>query len=338
MLPGWSGVLLGTGTVLIGPILPKRSLKSRSVGGRVSNGRASLPTSQPGRRPLPALSPVSYYNLASQAIPAMLSATDLDAVRAIAAEAGDAIMEVYSGAFSVRRKDDSSPLTAADLAAHRIITYGLRAEFPDVPVLSEEQSNLAPWQIRRRWERYFLVDPLDGTKEFVQRNGQFTVNIAFVEGGRPTAGVVHAPAPELTYWGRAGGGACKESAEDGVQSIACEPVPNRGKLRVIGSRSHSSPATEEFVERLRSRFEEIAFLAVGSSIKICMVAEGAADLYPRLAPTMEWDTAAAHAVLTAAGGRLVDHSTGRELMYNYKEDLRNRWFVAHGPGWQHETR
>ena len=266
----------------------------------------------------------------------MLSNSELDVVRMIAAEAGAAIMEIYRGGFSVLQKVDASPLTAADLAAHRIIAAGLRAEFPDIPILSEESSNLASWQVRRNWEQYFLVDPLDGTKEFVQKNGQFTVNIALVEGGLPTAGVVHAPARGVSYWGRAGGGACKGSDGSRPQSITSKPVPTRGSVRVVGSRSHSSAETEEFLARLRDRFDEIAFLAVGSSIKICMIAEGSADLYPRLAPTMEWDTAAAHAVLAAAGGGLVEVGTGRDLVYNSKDDLRNRWFLAHGAGWQHE--
>ena len=264
----------------------------------------------------------------------MLDARELDAVRSIAAEAGAAIMEVYAGAFSVRRKDDSSPLTRADLAAHQVITEGLASQHPHVPVLSEEQANLTPWPIRQRWKRYFLVDPLDGTKEFIQRNGQFTVNIALVVDGRPAAGVVHAPARAVTYWGQVGEGAFRHTAKQGARQIECSEVASRGRIRVVGSRSHSSPPTERFLADLRSRYDEVQFHAVGSSLKICMVAEGSADLYPRLAPTMEWDTAAAHAVLAAGGGRLVEHPSGRDLMYNYKEGLRNPWFVAHGPGWQ----
>ncbi len=264
----------------------------------------------------------------------MLGIAGLDSVREIADEAGAAIMEVYSGAFGVRLKHDASPLTAADLAAHRVIADRLRAQFPDIPVLSEEGADLAPWSVRSRWERYFLVDPLDGTKEFVQRNGQFTVNIALVENGSPTAGVVLAPATGVAYWGCAGRGAWKQTVTEESLEIACDPVPDRGRIRVVGSRSHSSAETEKFLAELGGRYDGIEFFAVGSSIKICMVAEGAADLYPRLAPTMEWDTAAAHAVLAAAGGRVVSYGTGRDLMYNNSEVPRNRWFIAHGPGWQ----
>ena len=240
-------------------------------------------------------------------------------------------MRIYARGFSVERKADRSPLTEADTAAHRIIAKGLTAAFPEIPVLSEESAAIAPYASRRLWPRYWLVDPLDGTKEFIKRNGQFTVNVALIEGGRPVAGVVHAPARDWLYWGAVGSGAFK-AGEDGKSSrIRCSPLPSSGRLSVVGSNSHLSPETREYVRDLRSRYSRISFVAMGSSLKICLVAEGAADLYPRLAPTMEWDTAAAHAVLNAAGGRLLAHGTDSELRYN-KVDLRNGWFVAEGLG------
>jgi len=251
----------------------------------------------------------------------------LDSIRAIAIDAGKAIMEVYSRDFSVRAKLDASPLTEADLAAHAIIERGLREQFPELPLLSEEGSEQVPYATRKQWQRYWLVDPLDGTKEFVKRNGQFTVNIALIDGNRPLAGVVHVPATEITYWGAAGTGAFKSTGTAAAVPIRCSPMPTGGRLRVVGSSSHQSAETAAYLEALKQRYGELSFLAVGSSIKICMIAEGAADIYPRLAPTMEWDTAAAHAILNAAGGRLVRHDSGQELVYN-KPNLLNKWFVA----------
>lgn len=240
-------------------------------------------------------------------------------------------MRVYSQDFGVERKADDSPLTEADMAAHRIIVDGLAGCDSGTPVLSEESAEYASYATRRGWERYWLVDPLDGTKEFVNRNGQFTVNIACVEGGRAVGGVVYAPAREWMYWGSVGTGAFKSVAGSNPEPIRCQPAPKSGRLRVVGSLSHRSPESGAYVEILRSRYREVSLISMGSSLKICMVAEGAADLYPRLAPTMEWDTAAAHAVLSAAGGCLWDYRTGSELRYS-KADLRNNWFVAGADG------
>ncbi len=254
----------------------------------------------------------------------------LDRVRNIAAEAGAAILEVYAGDFSVRAKQDASPLTEADLAAHAIIERRLQEEFPEIPLLSEESSEQVPYAIREQWQRYWLVDPLDGTKEFVKRNGQFTVNIALIDGQRPVAGVVHVPVSGATYWGSEAAGAFKSTPADSEMPIRCSAMPASGRLRVVGSSSHQSAATGAYLDALKQRYGELSFLSFGSSIKICMVAEGAAHVYPRLAPTMEWDTAAAHAILNAAGGRLVRHDTGQDLPYN-KPDLLNPWFVAEAP-------
>lgn len=253
----------------------------------------------------------------------------LDLLLPIARQAGAAIMRVYSRGFGVVSKQDGSPLTEADTAAHRVIEDRLQAEFPEIPVLSEESAEVAPFALRREWERYWLVDPLDGTKEFVKRNGQFTVNIALIEHGRPVAGVVYAPVPEQMYWGSREAGAYKVTRQGPLVRIRCSEIPRSGTLRVVGSRSHLSAATRSYIEELRSRYSGISFVAMGSSLKICLVAEGSADLYPRLAPTMEWDTAAAHAVLNAAGGKLLQHGRSDELRYN-KEHLLNGWFVAEG--------
>ena len=252
---------------------------------------------------------------------------DIQRLLPVARSAGSAIMRVYEREFEVERKADRSPLTEADRAAHRIIAGRLADEYPMIPVMSEESTNLASYDVRRHWDRYWLVDPLDGTKEFIKRNGQFTVNIALVERGRPVAGVVHAPARDWMYWGTEGSGAWKASGSGGAEPIECASATASGCLRVVGSNSHMTPATERFIRGLKETHGEISFVPMGSSLKICLIAEGAADLYPRMAPTMEWDTAAAHAVLNAAGGTLVGHGTDEELKYN-KPDLRNGWFVA----------
>lgn len=251
----------------------------------------------------------------------------IEPILEIAREAGAAVMAVYGRDFQVSRKADRSLLTEADSAAHRIIVARLGQLHPTMPVLSEEAAEIASYATRRKWERYWLVDPLDGTRDFVKRNGQFTVNIALMEGGRPVAGVVYAPAGEWMYWGAVGRGAFKSVAGGAGRPISCGPLPSSGRLRVVASNFHLSAETREFIGGLRSGYAPIEFVAMGSSLKICLVADGSADLYPRLGPTMEWDTAAAHAVLNAAGGALASHDLPEELRYN-KESLRNSWFVA----------
>ena len=259
-------------------------------------------------------------------MPLTAATLDMDFLKATAREAGEAILEVYRTDFDVESKSDDSPLTEADLRAHRIITRRLTERYPETPVLSEESSEQADYQTRKGWRSYFLVDPLDGTKEFVKRNGQFTVNIALIEGGRPTAGVVFAPELDWLYYGAEGSGAFK--AEDGVEARRLRPQGSAaaGKLTIVGSRSHPSPELEVFVEEQR-KGGEVEFIAMGSSLKLCVVAEGKADIYPRFGPTMEWDTAAADAVVRAAGRRVTKHDSDEDLPYN-KENLLNGWFVA----------
>lgn len=248
----------------------------------------------------------------------------LDGVIAVARLAGRQILEVYGTDFQVQGKADASPLTEADLRAHRVIVDGLSALNPRLPVLSEE-SDPAELQARRGWSRYWLVDPLDGTKEFVSRNGEFTVNIALIEANRPVMGVVHIPVADITYAGIPGSGAWREANERarlriGVRRIAASP------LRVLGSRSHVDP-------RLDARLQALGpheLRPVGSSIKLCVVAEGNADLYPRLGPTSEWDIAAGQAVLEGAGGQVVDAQSGLPLRYNDKPGLTNPDFLAYG--------
>lgn len=249
----------------------------------------------------------------------------LTRVADIARRASREILEVYdSGEFAASVKADSSPLTAADLRAHRLILQGLNALTPELPVLSEE-SAVSSFAERSRWGRYWLVDPLDGTREFLARNGQFTVNIALIDAHAPVLGVVHVPVTDTGYQGLPGVGAWRQDAGGVCREIR---VASRcaSPLRVVGSRSHAGDSLAAFLERIGPH----ELVAVGSALKLCMVAEGAADVYPRLGPTSEWDTAAAQAVVAAAGG-VVSGLDGAALAYNTRAELLNPFFVAYGP-------
>jgi len=248
----------------------------------------------------------------------------LDAACEIAREAGRAILEVYGRTeFAVSRKSDDSPLTEADQVAHGIISRALVKVDARLPVLSEE-SLPADHAERRKWRRYWLVDPLDGTKEFLKRNGEFTVNIALVDEHRAVLGAVHAPVLDRMYSGCVTLGAWRSDSGEPARPIAVrESAPS--PLRVVGSRSHPTPELAAYLAGL-PRYD---ITDMGSSLKICLVAEGAADIYPRLGPTSEWDTAAAQAILESAGGRMIDLA-GRPLRYNSKDDLLNPHFLAFG--------
>jgi 3'(2'), 5'-bisphosphate nucleotidase len=241
----------------------------------------------------------------------------------LAREAGDAILTVYGQQFEVTNKADQSPLTLADTRSHEIIMHGLKALTPDVPVLSEEASDI-PYSERRQWQRYWLVDPLDGTKEFVSRNGEFTVNIALIDGHDPVLGVVHVPVSETTYTGARGAGATRQIKREPVTQIRTA-VPAPTPLRIVGSRSHRDAVLDRYLPRL----EPYQLVAVGSSIKFCLVAEGSADFYPRFGPTSEWDTAAAQAVVEAAGGCVLQ-TDGQTLRYNAKAEILNPHFLVCG--------
>jgi 3'(2'), 5'-bisphosphate nucleotidase len=243
-----------------------------------------------------------------------------DALLPIAARAGDAIMKVYTGAFTVERKDDNSPLTLADLESQRIILEGLRQLTPDVPVLSEESAQ-APWSVRRSWNELWVVDPLDGTREFVKRNGEFTVNIALIVEHEPVLGIVAAPAQGISYWGATGVGAFRQDGLGNRRRIRVSAPAS--PLRVVGSRSHLSAETAAYL----TGFPPHEMTGVGSSLKFCLLAEGNAELYPRFGPTSEWDTAAGQALLEAAGGQ-VTRMDGHRLRYNCRESLINGDFVA----------
>jgi len=242
-------------------------------------------------------------------------------VTALAREAGRAILEVYASSFSVQEKEDRSPLTEADLRSEKLILAGLRRIAPEIPVLSEESVQL-PYSTRKHWSRLWIVDPLDGTKEFVQRNGDFTVNIALVDNHRPVLGVVHAPVHERDYFACEGVGAFRSDAQASGRPIR---VAKRGAgaVRVVGSRSHRGSSLDGFLARVGPH----ELVEVGSSLKLCLVAEGQADVYPRMGPTSEWDTAAGQCVLEQAGGHVVKLD-GEPLDYN-REDTLNPNFMAY---------
>ena len=246
-----------------------------------------------------------------------------EGVIAIAQAAAAAILSVYEDEFAVAHKDDRSPLTAADLAAHHAIVDGLRLLTPDVPVLSEEATHEVPAERRRQWPRLWVVDPLDGTREFVKRNGEFTVNIALVEHGVATFGVVLAPVTGVAWHGGAAVGACRRS--DGDERALHVRVPATAPLRVAASRSHRDARTEAFLGAMG----DIEPIGLGSSLKFCLIAEGGLDAYPRFGPTSEWDTAAAQAVLEGAGGCVLD-LPGRPFRYNQRDTILNGEFIALG--------
>lgn len=249
----------------------------------------------------------------------------LEPVRILAAEASERILEIYATAFGVSTKEDDSPLTAADLVAHHIISAGLRRLTPEIPILSEESAAL-PFAERAQWRRYWLVDPLDGTKEFIKRNGEFTVNIALIEDHEPVLGVVRVPVSGLCYFASRGHGAFRQEPGQPPQPITVRPLRTGEPVRVVGSKTHGGEGLRAFVAALGAHH----LVTIGSSLKFCQVAEGAADVYPRLGLTSEWDTAAAQAIVEAAGGQVVSAETGQPLRYNTRESLLNPYFVVYG--------
>ncbi|MGK5048995.1 3'(2'),5'-bisphosphate nucleotidase CysQ [Janthinobacterium sp. GB4P2] len=252
----------------------------------------------------------------------------LQSIVELSERAGAAIMKVYQGDFEVDQKLDASPLTAADVAAHNIIAMGLSALSP-LPQLSEEGADI-DWELRRTWTRYWLIDPLDGTREFVSRNGEFTVNIALIEHGRPILGVVHAPALQRTYFASQGLGAFRQDGSTLPRAIRVSAAETGEAVRVVGSRSHTSHK-----EHLLHQFlGNVSVTAMGSSLKFCLVAEGAADVYPRFGPTSEWDTAAAQCIVEEAGGTMLCDQLA-PLAYNAKASLLNPAFIACGAFLEH---
>jgi len=252
----------------------------------------------------------------------MLSQINIQDIVTIAKEAGDAIMQVYKQNFEVEYKQDNSPLTLADKKANDIIETGLNQLSVNFPILSEEGKSI-PYEDRKHWEYFWLVDPLDGTKEFVKKNDEFTVNIALIYKDTPVLGVVYAPALDVCYWAKQDEGAFKDG-----KKLPLKTKEQRNTYKIVASRSHMSDDTQAFIDAIDTNKEK-ELVSIGSSLKICLVAEGEADIYPRLGPTMEWDTGAAHAIACESGRTLnrYSDSTNNKHLYN-KNNLLNNWFIT----------
>jgi len=240
----------------------------------------------------------------------------------IAKNAGDAIMEIYKRDFTIEYKDDKSPLTEADLKSNEIICSALEMLYPNIPILSEENKEVS-YANRKDWDYFWLIDPIDGTKEFIKKTGEFTVNIALIEKDTPVLGVVYAPVLKDMYHAKKDEGAFKNDERLPLKS---NEYPDK-ELKVVASVSHLSEETQAFIDDLSSITEHVEQVSKGSSLKLCMVAEGTADIYPRLAPTMEWDTGAAHAIVMESGNVVVQYENDESLVYN-KENLLNPWFIV----------
>ena len=252
----------------------------------------------------------------------MLNQIDIQDIVTIAKEAGKAIMQIYKQDFEVEYKQDRSPLTLADKKANDIIEAGLNQLSVSLPILSEEGNDI-PYEDRKHWEYFWLVDPLDGTKEFVKKNDEFTVNIALIHKDTPVLGVVFAPALNICYWAKQGEGAFKDE-----KKLPLKIKKQRETYKIVASRSHMSDDTQAFIDAIETSREK-ELISIGSSLKICIVAEGEADIYPRLGPTMEWDTGAAHAVVRESDKRLKKFKNNKFTPHLYnKKNLLNQWFVV----------
>ncbi len=254
-----------------------------------------------------------------------LSTINIENIVAIAKEAGDAIMEIYNSDFQVEYKDDKSPLTEADTRSNEIICKALHSLHPDIPLLSEENKEV-PYEERKYWEYYWCIDPIDGTKEFIKKNGEFTVNIALIHRDTPVLGVVYAPALRDMYYAKKREGAFKNGQKLPIEINNAPDI----SLKVVASKSHLSEETQVFIDEVAKTTKNIEQVSRGSSLKLVMVAEGTADIYPRLAPTMEWDTAAADAIVRETGKMTYQYLESEKLkllLYN-KENLRNPWFIV----------
>ncbi len=248
----------------------------------------------------------------------MLDKIDIKKINSIAIKAGEEILKIYNQNFEVKKKEDNSPLTKADLISNKIICESLNQLYPKIPIISEESAKI-PYKTRKEWEYLWLVDPLDGTKEFVKRNGEFTVNIALIHKQEPVLGVIYAPVLKDLYFAKKGSGAFKNE----------KPLPfikKHNTLRVIASRSHLSKETKDFISSIKTE-KKIEIISKGSSLKFALLAENLADIYPRLSPTMEWDTAAGDAILRECKRKIVRYEDRKPLIYN-KENLKNPYFIA----------
>jgi 3'(2'), 5'-bisphosphate nucleotidase len=256
----------------------------------------------------------------------MFDKIDIKKILTIAEEAGKATLDIYGREFSVEEKEDRSPVTEADKRSNEIIINALSNDYPDIPFISEETKQI-PFEQRRNWKYFWLIDPLDGTKEFIKKNGEFTINIALIEGQTPVLGVIYVPVKDVFYYASKRKGSFKIENKTEPQQIKVHENTSKEKLVVVGSRSHGSDTLNAFIEEKKSEYNEVELISSGSSLKFCLVAEGKADIYPRTGPTHEWDTAAGHAIVLESGKSVYDFETGEPLLYN-KENLLNGWFIV----------
>lgn len=257
----------------------------------------------------------------------MIEKIDIQKINSIAKKAGDRIMRIYQQDFKIEFKNDNSPLTKADIQSNEIIVNNLKSLYPDIPILSEENKEI-PYKIRKNWEYFWLIDPLDGTKEFVKKNGEFTVNIALIYKSLPVLGVVYAPTLNLLYYAQKDRGAFKQEKNKKPRRLPIYKHTNNDTLKVIVSKSHYNQQTKDFVNNLKNQYKKtIEFIRIGSSLKLCLIAEGKADIYPRLAPTMEWDIAAGQAIVEESKGKIIKYKTKESIRYN-KQNLLNPYFIT----------
>jgi len=256
----------------------------------------------------------------------MIENIDIQKINSISKRAGDEIMKIYQQDFKIEFKKDKSPLTKADIQSNKIIITNLKSLYPDTPILSEENKQI-PYKIRKNWKYFWLIDPLDGTKEFIKKNGEFTVNIALIYKNVPILGVIYAPVLNLLYYAQKEKGAYKQEKNKKPQRLPIYNHTNNDTLKVIVSKSHYNQETREFVSNLKKQYGNIEFIHIGSSLKFCLIAEGKADIYPRLAPTMEWDIAAGQAIVEQSKGKITKYKTKESIRYN-KQNLLNPYFIT----------
>ena len=256
-----------------------------------------------------------------------MSLIDFDKICGIAKDAGSVIMDIYNDDVEVEFKNDRSPLTEADKKSNELIIQSLELFHPNIPIISEENSEIS-YSERSLWGEFWLIDPLDGTKEFIKRNGDFTLNIALIRDGFPVFGVVYLPVDEILYCAEKGSGAFKEDPSGNLSKIFNGVHYDKlERIKVVASRSHITDEVKEFVEDIKNEGKEVEMISVGSSLKLCLVAEGSANIYPRFGPTMEWDTGAAQAVVMESGRKVLNFETNELLSYN-KKSLLNPWFIV----------
>jgi 3'(2'), 5'-bisphosphate nucleotidase len=256
----------------------------------------------------------------------MLDQIEMKTLIDIAKEAGTAIMSIYNQDYDIELKDDRSPLTLADRESNKIIISSLTKQYPQIPYISEETKQ-TPYERRKHWEYHWLIDPLDGTKEFIKKNDEFTVNIALINKSTPVLGLIYIPAKDTIYYAIQNQGSKKIIKDSEPAAIKAKKTADPKKLIVVGSRSHANSELMDLIESKKKQYDEVELISAGSSIKFCLVAEGLADIYPRTGPTMEWDTAAGHAIVSESGKQVLKFNSDDPLTYN-KQNLLNDWFIV----------